>query len=80
MKPPDEPLDAPELASDMLDLREKPMEPLAPSPQALGVWDLAWPTIVAGAMQTMVRWVDLKMVGDLGVEAVAGVAAGGHVY
>ncbi|MBW2282222.1 MAG: MATE family efflux transporter [Deltaproteobacteria bacterium] len=75
--PPD---DRPELASELLDLREKPPEPLAPSPQALGVWELAWPTIVAGALQTLVRWVDLKMVGDLGVEAVAGVAAGGHVY
>ena len=70
----------PELASDLLDLRDKPPEPLAPSPQALGIWELAWPTIVAGAMQTMVRWVDFKMVGDLGVEAVAGVAAAGHIY
>ena len=72
--------DRPELASELLDLRDKPPEPLAPSPQALGVWELAWPTILAGAMQTAVRWVDLKMVGTLGVEAVAGVAAGGQVY
>ncbi len=73
-------LDSPELASELLDLRDRPLEPLAPSPQALGIWKLAWPTIVAAAMQTLVRWVDLKMVGDLGVQAVAGVAAGGHVY
>jgi putative MATE family efflux protein len=79
-RPDDAGLDQPEIASDLLDLRDKPPEPLAPSPQALGIWELAWPTIVAGAMQTLVRWVDLKMVGDLGVEAVAGVAAGGHVY
>jgi putative MATE family efflux protein len=72
--------DRPEIASGLLDLRDKPAEPLAPSPQALGVWELAWPTILAGALQTGVRWVDLKMVGDLGVEAVAGVSAGGHVY
>ena len=77
---PEAPKDAPEFASSLLDLRDKPPEPLAPSPQALGVWELAWPTIVASAMQTLVRWVDLKMVGDLGVEAVAGVAAGGFVY
>ena len=76
----DAPSDEPELASDLLDLREQPPEPLAPSPQALGIWELAWPTVLAGAMQTLVRWVDLKMVGDLGVEAVAGVAAAGHVY
>lgn len=82
MQPPDADAraDSPELASDLLDLRDKPPEPLAPSPQALGIWELAWPTIVAGAMQTMVRWVDFKMVGDLGVDAVAGVAAGGHIY
>ena len=72
--------DTPELASELLDLRDKPPEPLAPSPQALGVWELAWPTIVASATQTLVRWADLKMVGDLGVEAVAGVSAGGLVY
>jgi putative MATE family efflux protein len=78
--PPDVRAESPELASEMLDLRDKPPEPLAPSPQALGVWELAWPTIVASAMQTLVRWVDLKMVGSLGVGAVAGVGAGGHVY
>jgi putative MATE family efflux protein len=76
----DDRLDKPEFASELLDLRDKPPEPLAPSPQALGIWELAWPTIAAAAMQTLVRWVDLKMVGDLGVEAVAGVSAGGHVY
>jgi len=72
--------DTPEFASELLDLRDKPPEPLAPSPQALGVWELAWPTIVASATQTLVRWADLKMVGGLGVEAVAGVSAGGLVY
>lgn len=77
---PDTDEELPELASDLLDLREKPPEPLAPSPQALGVWELAWPTIVSLAMQTLVRWADVKMVGDLGREAVAAVTAGGHVY
>ncbi|MCH8110379.1 MAG: polysaccharide biosynthesis C-terminal domain-containing protein [Proteobacteria bacterium] len=72
--------DTPELASELLDLRDKPLEPLAPSPQALGAWELAWPTIGASTTQTLVRWADLKMVGDLGVEAVAGVSAGGLVY
>jgi putative MATE family efflux protein len=72
--------DVPEIASELLDLREKPAEPLAPSPHALGVWELAWPTIIATATQTLVRWVDLKMVGSLGTEAVAAVGAGGMVY
>jgi Na+-driven multidrug efflux pump len=72
--------DAPEVASELLDLREKPPEPLAPSPQALGVWELAWPTIAAMLTQTLVRWADVKMVGSLGREAVAAVTGGGHVY
>jgi putative MATE family efflux protein len=36
--------------------------------------------MLASAMQTFVRWADIKMVGDIGVEAVAGVAAGGQIY
>jgi putative MATE family efflux protein len=72
--------DRPEVASELLDLRDKPPEPLAPSPQALGVWELAWPTITAALLQTLVRWADVKMVGSLGREAVAAVTAGGQVY
>ncbi len=72
--------DRPEIASELLDLRDKPPEPLAPSPQALGVWELAWPTIAAGLLQTLVRWADVKMVGVLGRDAVAAVTAGGQVY
>jgi putative MATE family efflux protein len=70
----------PELASALLDLREKPPEPLAPSPQALGVWELAWPTMASLFTQTLVRWADIAMVGDLGTEAVAAVTGGGHLY
>jgi MATE family, multidrug efflux pump len=72
--------DVPEIASPLLDLRDKSSTPLAPSPRSLGIWELAWPTMLAAAMQTIVRWADIKMVGDLGVEAVAGVAAGGQIY
>jgi putative MATE family efflux protein len=68
------------VAVSLKNLRDRPPEPLAPSPQALGVWELAWPTIVASATQTLVRWADIKMVGSLGAEAVAGVSAGGVVY
>lgn len=74
------PPEQPELASELLDLRDKPAEPLAPSPQALGVWELAWPTMVAALLQTGVRWVDFMMVGSLGTEAVAAVGLGGQVY
>jgi putative MATE family efflux protein len=74
------PDERPELVSELLDLRDKPPEPLAPSPQALGVWELAWPTIAAALLQTLVRWADVKMVGGLGRDAVAAVTAGGQVY
>ncbi len=75
---PDE--ERPEIASELLDLREKPPEPLAVAPQALGVWELAWPTIVAFGAQTMVRFADFAMVGSLGPDALAAVGLGGQVY
>lgn len=74
------PEEAPELASRLLDLRDKPPEPLSPSPQALGVWELAWPTILSLLIHTLVRWVDFAMVGSLGPEALAAVGIGGQFY
>lgn len=80
-RPADDPdFDEPEVTSPLLDLRDKSPEPLAISPRSLGIWELAWPTMIAAALQTVVRWADIKMVGDLGVEAVAGVSAGGQIY
>lgn len=60
----------------------------APSPRAdlesstasLGVWALAWPTIVGFGAQTLVRFADFVMVGGLGPEALAAVGLGGQVY
>jgi putative MATE family efflux protein len=69
-----------EIASELVDLHDELPEPLAPSPESLGVWELAWPTIAASLLQTLVRWVDVKMVGDLGRDAVAAVSAGGQIY
>ncbi len=77
---PDTGREKPEFASPLLDLRERAPSALAPPPQSLGIWELAWPTIVASALQTMVRWADFMMVGDLGVDAVAGVGAAGQIY
>lgn len=74
------PEDVPETASPLLDLRDKPPEPLAASPQALGVWELAWPTILSLLMQTAVRWADFAMVGSLGPVALAAVGLGGQTY
>lgn len=66
-------------ATDLGQLRERSPQPLS-SPQALGVWELAWPTMVASATATMVRWVDFMMVGSLGPEALAAVGLGGQLY
>ena len=74
------PEDVPETASELLDLREKSPEPLAPSFQALGVWELAWPTMLSLLTQTVVRWADFVMVGSLGPAALAAVGLGGQTY
>ena len=71
-------LDRPDVG--WVDLREKPPEPLAPSPAALGVWELAWPTIVSFGAMTLVRFADFAMVGSLGPDALAAVGLGGQVY
>jgi putative MATE family efflux protein len=68
------------VARSLWDFREKPSSRLAPMPASLGIWELAWPTILAALMHTVVRWDDIKMVGDLGMEAIAGVTAGGQIY
>ena len=47
-------------------------EDSTPSAVSLGVWELAWPTIISYATHTLVRWADLIMVGPLGREALAG--------
>jgi putative MATE family efflux protein len=50
------------------------------STTTLGVWALAWPTIVGFGAQTLVRFADFVMVGGLGPEALAAVGLGGQVY
>jgi len=74
------PDDRPELSSALVDLRDKPPEPLAVAPAALGVWELAWPTIVSFGAYTLVRAVDFAMVGSLGPDALAAVGLGGQIY
>jgi putative MATE family efflux protein len=48
--------------------------------ESLGVWQLAWPTIISYATHTLVRWSDLIMVGPLGREALAAVGLGGQAF
>src|SRR5262245_21534046 len=73
-------MDAPELGSDLVDVYEEGSSPPAPSPQALGVFELAWPTILAFFTQTMVSVVSLFMVDSLGQEAVAGVGVANQFF
>jgi putative MATE family efflux protein len=46
----------------------------------MGVWQLAWPTIVSYATHTLARWADLMMVGPLGKDALAAVGLGGQAF
>lgn len=74
------PSDAPELASDLVDVYEEGPSPPASSAVALGVWDLAWPTILAFLTQSLVRWVSFAMVGRLGADALAAVGIGNQFF
>jgi putative MATE family efflux protein len=70
-------------SSDSTRLRRGAPEPSADPGQdtsSLGVWALAWPTIVGFGAQTLVRFADFVMVGGLGPEALAAVGLGGQVY
>jgi putative MATE family efflux protein len=49
-------------------------------PSRTGVWQLAWPAVVANLMQSMVGLVDIKVVGTLGSSAVAAATAGHRLF
>jgi putative MATE family efflux protein len=46
----------------------------------MGVWQLAWPTVVANLLQSTVGLVDIKVVGSLGPSAVAAATAGHRLF
>jgi putative MATE family efflux protein len=46
----------------------------------IGVWQLAWPTVVANLLQSTVGLVDIKVVGSLGPSAVAAATAGHRLF
>jgi putative MATE family efflux protein len=75
-----EPEIAPELASDLVDLHEEGPTPPGSSPATLGVWELAWPTILSFFTQAAVRWVSFAMVGQLGADALAAVGIGNQFF
>jgi putative MATE family efflux protein len=49
-------------------------------PQRMGVWQLAWPAVVANLLQSTVGLVDVKVVGSLGASAVAAATAGHRLF
>jgi putative MATE family efflux protein len=53
--------------------------PARPGP-SVGVWALAWPTILGNLLYSTVGFVDIKIVGALGAQAVAAVTTGHRVF
>ncbi len=51
-----------------------------PGPAGLGVWSLAWPTMVSFGLQSLVGVVDFAIVAGLGAETVAAVGIAHQVY
>ena len=47
---------------------------------SLGIWELAWPAILNNLLFSLIGFVSIKMVGNLGPDAVAAVATGQRVF
>ena len=47
---------------------------------SLGIWELAWPAILNNLLFSLIGLVSIKMVGNLGPDAVAAVATGQRVF
>jgi len=45
-----------------------------------GIWQLAWPAILANLLMSMSQFINIKIVGSLGAEAVAAVTTGGRIF
>ena len=69
----------PALAADAPPLGHEVAEAPALGP-APGVWQLAWPSILANLMASLVGFVDTKIVGSLGASAVAAVTTGNRIF
>lgn len=56
------------------------MNPPARNRPTIGIWALAWPTIVGNLLYSTVGFVDIKIVGSLGASAVAAVTTGHRIF
>lgn len=50
------------------------------TPQIKSVWQLAWPNIISNLLMTTVGFVHIKIVSELGTEAVAAVTTGHRIF
>ena len=57
-----------------------PAPATAGSPRTLGVWTLAWPTIVSNLLYSAAGFLDIKIVGALGPSAVAALTTGLRLF
>jgi putative MATE family efflux protein len=56
------------------------MQAAAPSRSLAAIWTLAWPAITANLLNSLVGFVDIKIVGSLGAAAVAAVTTGERIF
>ena len=45
-----------------------------------GIWQLAWPAILTNLLMSMSQFINIKVVGSLGPEAIAAVTTGGRIF
>lgn len=45
-----------------------------------GIWQLAWPAILANLLMSLSQFINIKVVATLGAEAVAAVTTGGRIF
>lgn len=45
-----------------------------------GIWQLAWPAILANLLMSMSQFINIKIVGSIGAEAIAAVTTGGRIF
>lgn len=69
--------------SDQSELAENPESHKASKPEPkvkLGIWELAWPSILTNLLFSVIGIVSIKIVGSLGADAVAAVTTGHRIF
>jgi putative MATE family efflux protein len=51
-----------------------------PTGPSFGIWQLAWPAILGNLLYSTVGFIDIKIVGSLGAQAVAAVTTGHRIF